>query len=150
MIELPTTLTHKCFLLKASEHNFVKREGYHLNSAIHFKCKNTSFLEFSQDVNHLVLWRFQIPSPPPPFCWRRENWWSRSAEGPEPVVLSESIVITLCLLFQGQPSQGWGQGVVSKQNVQTWLPGQGLLVEEEGGLVLYLLSLPICDLTMCW
>lgn len=43
------------FCLKPSEHTTLwKGRALHLNSAICFKCKNASFLGFSQDVNHFV------------------------------------------------------------------------------------------------
>lgn len=62
-------------------------------SAIHLKCKNTSVMVFQSGSYHSVQMA-GIPGPPPPFSyWRWENWWSRSAQGPEPV-LSGSTLMT--------------------------------------------------------
>lgn len=107
------------------------------NSAIHFKCKNASFLGFP--VRMLItlfkLWGFKIPL----FYWRWENWWSWSAEGPEPV-RSGSTVITVCLL---SCQLLWAEGEGGKQVESVGLasrPGAAGR-RKGGGLVLHLLFL---------
>lgn len=93
-----------------------------------FQMQQCQFLRVPcQDVNHFKSWGFQIPA----FCWRWENGWSRSAEGPE-AVLSGSTVITVCLLScRASPllSQGWS-GWEARREYSRGLQARGCWVEE--------------------
>lgn len=111
----------------------------HLNSAVLFQGKSASFLGLpGRMFTHFVpVWGISDP----PFS-RRCHWWSRSAEGPEPVPVDQQCAFSPpgLAFFTG----AWGSGNPIESVDRASAPGWWTEAVRLTGSA-FALFLPVCD-----